>query len=330
MLKSEAQQAFTQNLQQLIALFPTGFFLLNDDTGELYAASQKAMSWLKLENLPTAWANWPVSLHEFQLALEGPDVRRAEVTIPWPENPLTFGFNLSTVKLDELGQVRVCLFTDITQVIQERLALEQFQLAFVETGSAESQLDQLKLALPSVMTTLSALAIEVEQCHALAQTLNQPQDAPQQMGLLTGRLMQRTRQLADQFMAMQGEPLPQNIRQIELAEVVQSAWQLATQAPVPEGLTLPTGEWPVLADSIRLEQALALLLKGFAIQQPNNPDQWVPVVQVQPNQVVLQWGFTLNPSGVHAVLAHQLVQTMGGQVQHNPNGVSVHLGRWWQ
>jgi hypothetical protein len=322
MLKNVVQGAVKDNIRQMISQFPSGFLLLNDDTGELYAASERAMSALKLDTLPTHWGQWPVPLKEFQLSLEGPDVQRAEVTIPWPENPRTFGFNLSTVKLDNLGTVRVCLFSDITQVIQDRLALEQFKTAFMDMGSAETQLTRLLLALPDMQNTLSTLAMVNQTCQ---QQLQQPETGANVLPMLT-RMAQYLDDLSHTLARLHGDPHPLNVRQVTLEQALKSAWLLVFTGQAALD-SLPDSHTQVLADSIRLEQAIGLILKA---QPQAMPHQLVPALDRQETAVTLTWQNLGHPDNRTLQLAQHLLTAMGMHLAISHTSLQLTAGLWCQ
>ena len=324
MLKNVVQGAVKDNIRQMISQFPSGFLLLNDQTGELYAASERAMHTLKLENLPTHWGQWPVPLKEFQLSLEGPDVQRAEVTIPWPENPRTFGFNLSTVTLDNLGTVRVCLFSDITPIIQDRLALEQFKTAFMDMGSAETQLTRLLLALPDLQNTLSTLAMVNQTCQ---HHLQQPNQANAQQVLLPQltRMAQHLDDLSHTLARLHGDPHPLNVRQVVLEQALKASWILVFTGQA--ALTaMPDSHTPVLADSIRLEQAIGLILKAQTLQAL--PHQLVPTLDINASAVSLTWQNLGQPDERTLQLASQLLTAMGMQLVVTPQTLQLTAGLW--
>jgi hypothetical protein len=340
MTQHKVQGAVKDNIRQLISQFPTGFLLLNVETGELYAASERALTWLKLDGLPTQWGQWPVPLKEFQLSLEGPDVQRAEVTIPWPENPRTFGFNLSTVTLDNLGKVRVCLFSDITQIIQDRLALEQFKTAFVEIGSPEAQLTRLLLALPDLQNTLSTLAMLNHTCqHVLNLSDGASSSIQQVLAPHLTRMAQYLDAMSNRVGQLQGEPHPLNVRHVILEQALKSAWLLALDGQATLD-SLPDSQTPVLADSVRLEQAIGLILRAQVLhatteQKALHPSDWVPRLTVGLGNVSLLWKQLLVIDGPAIELASRLLGAMGMQLEpyyegDKVKGLSLMAGRWCQ
>jgi hypothetical protein len=375
MLKSVVQDAVKDSLRQLIAQFPTGFLLLNDETGEMFAASDRAMLALKLDALPADWQHWPVALNEFRLSLEGPDVQRAEVTIPWPENPRTFGFNLSTVVLNNMGKVRVCLFTDITQVIQDRVALDQFKAAFIEVGSAESQLTQAMLQLPAITHTLSHLTVLVQNCQHQVETATGLQPLQTDLQQQLPRLVQQLATLSGQLTRLQGEAHPLNIRPVSLGAAYRSALQQVVASDVTLH-KLGTGTFTlktlpvlpqnsgfdatmILADSIRLEQALALILQGLlkallkthlpphnalplhnpqatAPTEPDDDHLLPTLLSPQLSETPMAYQFTWALRGVEGacadlpefVMAQKVLMAMGLTLAVTAEALTLTMGRW--
>lgn len=112
-------------LHSLFDTLPSGLLIFKPD-GTVVRMNQRAKELLLLDEPPKSIGDFPYYLEVLKPILLDTlmDIYREEVTLHFPEfsEPIIIGYSVKC-----LGDLRILTFSDITQVVQNRLALERIQ-----------------------------------------------------------------------------------------------------------------------------------------------------------------------------------------------------------
>lgn len=119
-------------LDMIFETLPSGLLLFEAD-GNIIRMNAKARELLGLpeSSAPSHFEEWPAWLDPLRAALlsADADIYRGEVTLRFPEREEenTLGFGLRLIEKEHGDAIRILTFSDITQVLKDRLAMDKIK-----------------------------------------------------------------------------------------------------------------------------------------------------------------------------------------------------------